>query len=190
MAGFGVFAQSSDQNYPTPVTTSEIRGAVRARDIGDSRLTTYFYAFDGDQGDVFVNVLTKNFNGDVDIFTVDGLKPLTKIVLYADAGVTETGRIVYLRRSERMLLRVEGRSPDDNPATFVIKFAGSFVALKPSRKPGDLGPPQVAIDESDGVRLSSAGAIVPVVQKPKAETAAKTDSQQGGRNKEGYFRGG
>jgi hypothetical protein len=177
MAAFGVFAQSSDQNYPTPVTTSEIRGAVRARDIGDSRLTTYFYAFDGDQGDVFVNVLTKNFNGDVDIFTVDGLKPLTKIVLYADAGVTETGRIVYLRRSERMLLRVEGRSPDDNPATFVIKFAGSFVALKPSRKPGDLGPPQVAIDESDGVRLSSAGAIVPVVQKPKAETAAKTDSQ-------------
>src|SRR5437870_11422890 len=79
----GIFAQSSDQNYPTPITSTEIAATIKARDMGDARLTTHFYAFSGDQGDIFVSVVTKNFSGDIDIFLVDGLRPLTKMVIYA-----------------------------------------------------------------------------------------------------------
>ncbi len=173
-----VFAQSSDQNFPTPVTSSEIRGTIRARDVGDSRNTTYFYAFDGEQGDIFVNIQTKNFDGDIDVFTADNLRPMTKVVLYADAGVTETGRIIYLRKGERLLLRVEGRTPGDDAATFVVKFAGSFVALTPSTRKTDDSSPQVAA--SDGVRLNSVGAVIPrtEVKKPpvRVDPAAKDTS--------------
>src|SRR5881394_3704984 len=77
-------AQSIDQNFPTPITSSEVNVLIRPRDMGDSRLTTYFYAFDGAQGDIFINVVSRNFTGDIDVFTVEGLQPLTKIVFYAD----------------------------------------------------------------------------------------------------------
>ena len=85
------FAQSPDQNFPTPLTSNEISGTIKARDIGDSRLTTYFYQFGGEQGDVFVNVVTKNLDGDIDVFTADGLRPLTKIVVFSDAGQVKQG---------------------------------------------------------------------------------------------------
>ncbi|MEP6946752.1 MAG: hypothetical protein ABJA02_12605 [Acidobacteriota bacterium] len=177
-------AQSSDQNYPTPITTSEIRGTIRARDIGDSRLTTHFYAFDGSQGDIFVNVQSKNFDGDIDIFTTDGLRSLARIVLYSDAGISETGRIVYLRKGERLLLRIQGRSPDDFPAAYTIKFAGSFVALEPDRRNGNPGVPKVSGDDAEGARLNSIGSVVerngekpPPVSAPNnlPESSSKTD---------------
>ena len=115
-----VQAQSTSQNFPTPVTSNEISGTIRARDLGDARLTGYFYVFNGSQGDIFINVVTKNFNGDIDVFTADNLRPLTKIVVYADTADNETGRVIYLRQPEKLILRVEGRTPDDNPATFRI----------------------------------------------------------------------
>ena len=160
-----VNAQSSDQNFPTPVTTNEIVGVIKARDIGDSRLTTYFYAFDGIQGDIFINVVSKNLSGDIDIFAVEGLKPLTKMVVYADADANETGRLVYLRKPERLLLRVEGRTPGDDPATFRIKFAGSFVALKPVKGSDGDAPVIAAQKEGSGIRVNSVGTIIE--PKPK-----------------------
>ena len=122
--------QSTVIDYPTPVYTNEIRGAIRARDIGDPRLTSHFYTFLGSQGDVFLNVVTKNFSGDIDVFLAEGLKPLTKIVVYAETAESETGRVVYLRKPEKLILRIEGSSPNDDPATYQIKFAGSFEASK------------------------------------------------------------
>jgi hypothetical protein len=162
---FGAHAQSSDQNFPTPVTTNEVAGTIRARDIGDSRLTTYFYAFNGSQGDVFINVVTRNFAGDIDVFTADGLRPLTKMVIYPDASASETGRLVYLRKPEKMLLRIEGRSPNDDAASFRIKFGGSFVALSPQK--ADDGPKiESAETNESGVRVNSVGTIVEVIPKP------------------------
>jgi len=162
---FGAQAQSSDQNFPTPVTTNEVAGTIRARDIGDARVTTYFYAFNGSQGDVFINVVTKNFAGDIDVFTADGLRPLTKMVIYPDASPTETGRLVYLRKPEKMLLRIEGRSPNDDPASFRVKFGGSFVALAPQK--ADDGPKiESAETNESGVRVNSVGTIVEVIPKP------------------------
>lgn len=162
-AGFG---QSTDQNFPTPVTTNEINGQIRARDIGDSRLTRYFYAFDGGQGDIFINVVTKNLAGDIDVFSADTLRPLAKMVIYPDAAASETGRLVYLRKNERLILRIEGRSPNDDPATFRIKFGGSFIALA-----GEKGSDAPSVKKSDeskesGVRVNSVGTIVEVIPKP------------------------
>ena len=161
-----VIAQSSDQNFPTPVTTNEISGVIKARDIGDSRQTTYYYAFDGGQGDIFINVITKNLSGDIDVFMVDGLKPLTKMVIYADAGNSETGRLVYLRKAERLLLRIEGRTPGDDPASFRIKFAGSFIALAPVKN--EMAPTldKTGSDDENGFRVNSVGTIIPATPKP------------------------
>jgi hypothetical protein len=175
-----VFAQSKDQNFPTPVTTNEINGTIKARDIGDPRLTGYFYTFNGTQGDIFVNVVTKNFNGDIDIFSVEGLKPLTKIVIYADTSASETGRLIYLRKSEKLLLRVEGRSPNDDPATFRIKFAGSFVAAEAGPETDAPEVPEVKSENDSGVRVNSVGTIIEVKPKPKPtpkvrETIAKVE---------------
>ena len=90
----GAYAQSTDQNYPTPATAPEIVGVIKARDIGDSRLTTYYYLINADNGDLFLNVLTKNFSGDIDLFTLPNLQPMSKIVIYADLPENETGRVV------------------------------------------------------------------------------------------------
>lgn len=172
-------AQSSDQNFPTPVTTNQIDGTIKARDLGDSRLTTYYYVFSGTQGDIFVNVVTKNFDGDIDIFTLNNLKPLTKIRVFSDSSDNETGRIVYLRQPEKLLLRIEGRTPNDEPATFQIKFAGSFVAEKPSNERNDV--PQVKNANQGDVRVNSVGTIVETKPKPTpkpAETPAKPEAKQ------------
>ena len=159
-------AQSSDQNFPTPVTTNEIEGTIKVRDMGDSRVTSYFYAFDGGQGDIFINVVTRNFSGDIDIFAVEGLTPLAKMVVYADAGASETGRLIYLRKPERMILRIEGRTPNDDPATFRIKFGGSFIALTP-QKVDDAPTVAKAGSDEPGVKVNSVGTIVAVIPKPR-----------------------
>lgn len=160
------------------MTSNEIEGSIRARDIGDSRLTSYYYAFDGGQGDIFVNVVTNNFSGDIDIFTVEGLRPLTKMVIYADSGSSETGRLIYLRKPERLILRIEGRSPNDDPATFRIKFGGSFVALssqKPQEAPSIKGS---EVNTDAGVRVNSVGTIVAVIPKPQPTPKAMPQAKE------------
>lgn len=167
---FSAIAQSTDQNFPSPVTSNEINGRINARDIGDARLTTYYFTFDGGQGDIFVNVVAGNLNGSIDLFTVDGQRPLTKILIFADTGNTETGRLIYLRKPERLLLRIEGRSPNDEAATFRIKFAGSFIA---SAEETPDAAPKIANNGNDdgGVRVNSVGTIIPIPSKPKPPVA-------------------
>jgi hypothetical protein len=156
--------QSTNVSYPTPLRTGEIGGEIKARDIGDARLTTYYYTFLAEQGDLFINVVSRNFNGDIDVFLADGLKPLTKVVLYADVTETETGRVLYFRKPERLILRVEGRSPNDDPASFRIKFAGSFMA---SRDPSPEEPelPETSAANDTGIKVNSVGTIIAVVPK-------------------------
>ncbi len=160
-----MLAQSSDQNFPTPITSNELNGVIKARDIGDARLTTYFFAFDGEQGDIFINVVTKNLSGDIDIFSAEGLRSLTKMVVYSDADSNETGRLIYLRKPERLLLRIEGRPPGDDPATFRIKFAGSFVALKASKVVEEIKLVTTSKKDDKGIRVNSVGTIIE--SKPK-----------------------
>ncbi len=164
-------SQSSDVNFPTPLTSTAVNATIKPRDIGDGRLTIYYYAFGGDQGDVFINVVTKNFDGDIDVFTADNMRPLTKMVIYSDSSANETGRLIYLRKTEKLLLRIEGRPPDDRPATIQVKFGGSFVAMK--GMPGsETAVPTVATGELGNVRVNSVGTIisVPEVKKPELKT--------------------
>lgn len=177
-----VQAQSISQNYPTPITSNEISGKIPARDIGDARLTNYFYSFNGVQGDVFINVQTSNLNGDIDIFTADNLKSLTKITIYADISENETGRIVYLRKPEKLILRIQGRSPNDDAATFHIKFAGSFQPLQATAETSAPELPEVKSDNQSDVRVNSVGTIIEVKPKPTPlpkETIAKTKPKPG-----------
>ena len=163
------FGQSSDSNFPTPLTSNVINSTIKPRDIGDSRLTTQYYAFGGDQGDIFINVVTKNFDGDIDVFTADGMRPLTKMVIYSDSSVNETGRLIYLRKTEKLLIRIEGRPPDDRPATVQVKFGGSFIAMKGG--PGsESDGPTVATAEQGSVRVNSVGTIIETPEVKKSES--------------------
>ncbi|MEO6588503.1 MAG: hypothetical protein ABIP06_04160 [Pyrinomonadaceae bacterium] len=166
-------AQSSDQNFPTPVTSNQLSGLIKARDIGDSRLTTYFFTFESGQGDIFVNVLTKNLNGDIDIFSVEGVRPLTKIVVYADNSENETGRVIYLRKSEKILMRIQGRSPNDDAAEFQIKFAGSFIASSEVESDSSPKMSEVKKEKDSGVIVNSVGTIIGIKPKP---TPAATET--------------
>ena len=171
-------AQSTSQDFPTPVLTNEINGSIKARDIGDSRLTSYFYTFNGDQGDLFVNIVTRNFTGDLDIFAVNGLRPVTKIVIYAIDAENETGRALYFRKNERLLLRIQGRSPNDDSASFRIKFAGSFVAAKESDAPAGPELPKVDTGRDSGIRVNSVGTILPPPPKPVVTDNADAETQK------------
>ena len=135
--------------------------------MGDARLTTYFYTFEGGQGDIFINVVTGNLTGDIDVYTADSLQPLAKIVLYADSGVNETGRLIYLRRPARLILRVQGRTPNDDTATFRIKFAGSYAA---STLPDVEDAPVVDRTAArEGIRVNTVGTIIPGEPEPVIE---------------------
>ncbi len=170
-----LFAQSTEQNNPTPISTNELSGQIRARDIGDSRLTTYYYVFNGNRGDIFINVVTNNFSGDIDIFTVEGLNPRTKITIYADRSENETGRVVYMRQPEKLMMRIQGRSPNDDPATFQVKFAGSFGPME-AVAVNETALPKADISGQGKVRVNSVGTIIETEKTDETvETTTKVD---------------
>lgn len=161
-----VFTQSSDANFPTPVTSNEVTGVIPARDVGDSRLTTHYYVFNGNRGDVFINIITRNFKGTIDVYTAKGLDPRTKITVYADNPDRETGRVVYQRRPEKLILRVQGRTPNSDPATYQLKFAGSFAPITGAEARNTNEFPDIASGSEGSVRVNSVGAIIES-EKPK-----------------------
>ena len=170
-----VKAQSTNIEFPTAVTTNEIKGKIAARDVGDSRLTSHYYYFNGTQGDIFIKILTSNLEGDIDIFIADTLRPVTKISVYSDSS-TETGREIYLRKPEKLLLRVEGRTPIDESANYSIKFEGSFLAAMPKKESEDSKLPVVKSETEGIVKVNSVGTIIKTPNKiitPKT-TVAKT----------------
>ena len=172
-------AQSTDINFPTPLTMSVVGGTVKARAIGDARETTYYLAFEGDQGDVFVNVSTKNFAGSIDVFSADTVRTFTRIPIFADSSVAETGRIIYLRKREKLLLRIQGRSPDDNPATFQVKFAGSFVAIS-NPKEDATAVPKISDDSAALLRGATVPRRVedPIPSPPFIEEVAASEKKE------------
>ena len=171
-----VFAQSTDQLNPTPITTNQINGQITARDVGDSRRTSYYYLFTGNRGDVFINVVTRNINGSIDIFTLNGLSPKTKITLFADNPDGETGRIVYMRESEILILRIQGKTPNDEPGTFQIKFAGSFAPVAGIANSD--GEPEVGGNTTGAVRVNSVGTIIAEAAPPKVDVPQTEDAEK------------
>jgi hypothetical protein len=120
--------QSLDVRSPSPVRRNEVVGRISARDLGDARLTDHFYTFAGTPGDLLVTIETRNLNGDIDVFTASGLRPLLKVAVYAESTAPVTKNI-YLRQREEMILRIEARSPNDDDGVYRIRFSGTFEAM-------------------------------------------------------------
>src|SRR5688572_28700852 len=132
------FAQSLDVGAPTPVRSNSVSGKIAARDLGDSRLTDHYYAFTGTPGDLLITLQSTNLNGDVDVFTAVTLRPVLKLSLYAESTAPVT-KGIYLRKRENLILRVEARSPNDEPGTYRLYFGGAFEPMP--------GGPEVAETE-------------------------------------------
>lgn len=155
----GTFGQSTAIDSPSPITGSEINGKINARDLGDARLTTHYYVFIANPGDIGMEIAVQNFTGDIDVFTAVDLKQKTKVTIFPGMEKWETSRLIYTRQRERLLLRVEGRTPNDDPATYRIKLTGSFEIL-PASEPIriDVAPPRKTGTAS--IRVNSVGTIL------------------------------
>ncbi|MDX6404223.1 MAG: hypothetical protein QOH70_1678 [Blastocatellia bacterium] len=179
----GVFAattrsQSSDQNLPTPVLANDINGRIAALDLGDSRSTRHFYAFEGNPGDLLITIDGKNLNGDIDVFTAVTFRPLTKTTLYANSQSGEVTKGIYLRAHQILILRVEARTPNDEEGSYHVRFGGSFAPFSGGIPVAENSKPQEdsARPNSGGRRLSSVGATIaqPTIETPPATAETKT----------------
>lgn len=171
-------AQSTDQEFPTPIGSSEISGVIVPRDVGDPRLTRYFYAFIGTPGDLVVTVESKNLNGDVDIFIANGLRPMAKLNMYAGELSTSTSKSIYLRQRVSLVLRVEARSPNDNQGSFRIRFGGAFEPLPVSETAqAETETPTVTARTDKNTRrvTSVGGRIDEPVAEPTIETPVEPE---------------
>ncbi len=167
-----VRAQSTDVAWPAPVRSNEVTGKIAARDIGDPRLTDHYFAFTGTPGDLLITIDSNNLDGDIDVFTYTGLRPLLKFTVYARSS-SPTTKSLYLRKQEDLILRVEGRTPNDDDATYKLRFGGAFspITSGPLAEHEDANHSSVASVESarTGRRVSSVGARV---EEPRVEVAA------------------
>lgn len=166
-------AQSSDQSLPTPVLNNEINGKIKPLDLGDPRATRHFYAFEGSPGDLLITIDSKNLNGDIDVFTAVTFRPLMKTTVYASAQTPEVAKGIYLRTHQILILRVEARTPGDEPGTYHIRFGGTF-----ERFSGGIPVAEASSAESEETTgkgganlLSSVGATIPRPPSESVETA-------------------
>ncbi|PYS94072.1 MAG: hypothetical protein DMF64_01865 [Acidobacteria bacterium] len=174
-----VAAQSPDLNLPTPVGTNEIEGRIVPRDLGDSRLTSHFYTFNGTQGDLVLTIESNNLDGAIDLFLTNGLRPLTQITLYGGIGALNVTKSVFLRKEEALVLRVQARTPNDTDGTYRIRLGGTFqpVANVAANTPAQTEnaaanrPPA----RSSGRNLHRVNAVGARIEEPepKAETNEK-----------------
>lgn len=162
-----VRAQSSDQNLPTAVLSNDINGKIVALDVGDPRTTHHFYAFAANPGDLLITVDSKNLDGDVDIFTAITFRPLMKTTVYASSRSPSVTKGIYLRAHQVLVLRVEARTPNDDPGTYHIHFGGTFEAFSGGIPVAENTETADSSNEkSSSNRLSSVGATIP---RPPAE---------------------
>ncbi|MBA2339176.1 MAG: hypothetical protein H0V88_02185 [Pyrinomonadaceae bacterium] len=181
VVGDKVHAQSTNPDAPTPVRANTITAQIMPLDVGDARLTRHFYRFSGAQGDLVITVESQNLNGGIDLFTANGLRPLTQVVLYA-AGQTTTraSKSIYLRQPEELMLRIEARSPNDDPGSYRISFTGVFVAAKSdetndgSATTEQSESPNVATNDNrrNARRVSSVGARIETSEAGRREENA------------------
>jgi hypothetical protein len=165
-------AQSGDLSAPTPVIGGEIGGRIAALDVGDARLTRHFYTFGARPGDLELTVETNNLEGDIDLFTAAGMRPLAKVTLYAGLNST-VSRTVFFRRDETIILRVQARASGDADGTYRIRLGGTFApstAPVPLENESASGAPVVKSPDRNTRRVNSIGARI---EEPKSEVATE-----------------
>lgn len=183
-----VSAQSTNQELPTPVFSNEINGTIVALDLGDSRSTRHYYAFEATPGDLILTVNSRNLNGDVDVFTAVTFKPLTKITIYAGTIPPEVTKSLYFRTRQIVILRVEARTPNDDAGNYRVTLGGSFQPFSggipvAENTPAETEPEKPS--DKNVQRLSSVGATIPrppgevAVEEPKpAETEVEKPAEE------------
>ncbi len=168
-------AQSFDPATPAPIRSNNLLGKIVARDLGDSRLTHHYYTFTGTPGDLLITVQSRNLNGDLDVFTANGLRPLLKLTLYAES-TTPVTKGIYLRKREDLILRIEARSPNDDEGSYQLFFGGSFepVVGGPDNAETETAATESATASSDRKtkRVSSVGARLPEPEPRVTEVAS------------------
>ena len=181
-------AQSPDQNLPTPVLSNEVTGTIVALDLGDPRSTRHFYALEATPGDLLITLQSKNLDGDIDLFTAITFRPLMKTTIYGSGQSQEITKGIYLRTRQILILRVEARTPNDEPGTYRVHFGGTFQKFSGGIPVAEnTQPPELTPEKSGANLLSSVGATIarppaevvepaatPSPEKPSEETAAKT----------------
>jgi len=172
--GTAVLAQSSDQALPTPVLSNDVTGRVEPLDLGDPRLTRHYYAFSGAPGVVLITRDSKNLNGDLDVFTAITFRPLMKTTMYANVQSQEISKSIYLRTHQILILRVEARTPNDEPGTYHIHFGGTFESFTGGIPVAEVEATETASEKSGANRLSSVGATIP---KPVTETTETAEAK-------------
>lgn len=165
-----VWAQSTDQSLPTPVHSSDISGKIAALDVGDPRATRHFYAFAASPGDLLITVESKNLNGDVDVFTAITFRPLMKTSVYATSQSPAVTKGIYLRAHQLLILRIEARTPSDDPGTYHIHLGGTFEPFSGGIPVAEEEAAETLPEKTSSNRLSSVGANIP---KPPAEMTAE-----------------
>jgi hypothetical protein len=176
-----VLGQSSNQSLPTAVLSNEISGKIGALDLGDPRLTRYFYAFEGKPGDLLITLASTNLNGDIDVFTAVTFRPLMKTTMYASAQSSEVTKGIYLRTRQILILRVEARTPGDEPGTYRIRFGGSFEPFSGGIPVAENSATEETTTEKAGAnRLSSVGATIPrpATEEPAAEPKPSSEKTE------------
>jgi hypothetical protein len=174
LAGAGrALGQSSDQALPTAVLSNEIEAKISPLDMGDSRVTRHYYAFEGTPGDLEIAINSRNLNGDMDVFTAVTFRPLMKITFYANTIPPEVNKSIYLRTKQILILRVEARTPNDDAGNYRIRFGGAFAAFSGGIPVAENAETQteVATSGSGTKRVSSVGATI---NEPPAETPSAT----------------
>jgi hypothetical protein len=167
-----VCAQSTDQALPTPILSNDINGKIMALDVGDPRATRHFYAFAASPGDLLVTVNSKNLNGDIDLFTAITFRPLMKTTVYASSQSPSVTKGIYLRAHQILILRVEARTPNDDPGTYHIHFGGTFEPFNGGIPVAEnTGSPEASTEKTGSNRLSSVGATIPRRPAEVTETA-------------------
>jgi hypothetical protein len=167
-----VCAQSTDQALPTPILANDVNGKIVALDVGDPRATRHFYAFAASPGDLLVTVESKNLNGDIDVFTAITFRPLMKTTVYASSESPSVTKGIYLRAHQILILRVEARTPNDDPGTYHIHFGGTFEAFSGGIPVAEnTESTESSTDKSRSNRLSSVGATIPRPPVEITETA-------------------
>ena len=102
-----------------------------------------------------------------------------KFTVYAGSSSPIT-KGLYLRRQESLILRVEGRTPDDDDAVYRLHFGGAFqpITSGPLAEHEDALEPATtaATSNKGGRRVSSVGARIEEPPTEVAETPKETPS--------------
>jgi hypothetical protein len=181
----GASAQSTDQEYPTPIRAGEISGTITPRDLGDPRLTRYFYLFTGTPGDLIVTVESENLEGGVDVFTAGALRPLANISLYAGVARSGGSKTIYLRTRESLILRVEARTPNDNAGSFRVRFDGTFEPIGSEVPDPELVVPTISSTSSTSKNARRVTATGARIDEPEPEPATTNQPDTSAANTAG-----